>query len=95
MGSGQTFLAVCWDVTDGIPKFREPSSSVPGPCGNSECTPLKSRPLKGARLRWNVPAESSDSFFARIKHVVFGRDKCLSEETWGLAAIITSVQYVD
>jgi hypothetical protein len=24
MGSGQTFLAVCWDVTDRIPDFREP-----------------------------------------------------------------------
>jgi len=89
IGSGQTFLAVCWDVTDRIPDFREPSFSVPGSRGNSKLTPLlqKSRTLKGAEKRWNVPVQSSDSFFARIEHVVYGWDKSLSGETEGLAAV--------
>ena len=96
MGSGQTFLAVCWDVTDRIPDFREPSFSVLGSRGITKCTPLlyKSRPLKGAEEHWNVPVQSSDSFFARIEHVVYGWDKRLSGETEGLAAILFSVRYV-
>jgi hypothetical protein len=94
MGSGQTFLAVCWDVADRIPDFTEPSFSVPGSRGNSKCTPLlhKSRPLKGAEERWNVPVQRSDSFFARIEHVVYGWDKSLSGETEGLAAFLFSAR---
>ena len=96
MGNGQTFIAVCWDVTDRIPDFRETSFSVPGSRGNSKCTPLlhKSRPLKGAEERWNVPVQSSDSSFARIERVVYGWDKSLGGETEGLAVILFSLRYV-
>jgi len=95
-GNGQAFLPVCWDVTDRIPDFREPSFSVPGSRGNSKYTPFfhKSRPLKGAEERWNVPVQSSDSFFARIERVVYGWDKSLGGETEGLAAILFSLRYV-
>jgi hypothetical protein len=96
MWNGQAFLAVRWDVTDRIPDFREPSLSVPGSRGNSKCTPLphKSRPLKGAEERWNVPVQSSDSFFTRIENVVYGWDKSLGGETEGLATILFSLRYV-
>jgi hypothetical protein len=87
---------VCWDVTDRIPDFRAPSFSVPGSRGNSKCTPFlhKSRPLKEAEERWNVPVQSSDSFFARIERVIYEWDRSLGGVTKGLAAILFSLRYV-